>query len=118
MIKKFITGTIISQLILSLIWISIYPKQAISFIFGSGLSLANFLVLSFVWFFIFYKKRVAPSFSVVVIKYGILVLIFSKIPEWHDVDQNHFVFGVILNPISVFFGGLIAKVSAQTEKGS
>lgn len=84
---------------------------------GSLISLVNLWVLAFAWYFIFYKKSVAPSISVVVIKYGILILIFSQIPQVKWVDQNALVLGVLINPLALIVGGILAKLT-QKNRGN
>lgn len=94
----------------------VWADKWMSIAAGSAISLVNLWVLALAWLFIFYKKRVAPSVSVVVIKYGILILIFSQIPQTKWVDQNALVLGVLINPLSLLFGGILAKL-IQTNRG-
>lgn len=86
-----------------------------SVVAGSAISLVNLWILAFAWIFIFYKKRVAASMSVVVIKYGILILIFSQIQQVRWIDSNVFVFGVLINPVALILGGILAKLILRTK---
>lgn len=110
----WITG---AQVLLTILAGVIWPLKWLSIASGSAISLVNFWVLALAWVFIFYKKRVAPSISVVVIKYGILILIFSQIPQVKWVDQNALVLGVLINPMSLLLGGILAKLT-QKNRGS
>lgn len=105
------------QLVLSLAACLIWSPFWMSIAAGSAISLVNLWILSFAWVFIFYKKRVAPSIGVVVIKYGILILIFSQIPQTAWINQNALVLGVLLNPASLFIGGILAKL-IQNNRGN
>ncbi len=105
------------QIVLTVIACFAWPLKWMSIASGSAISLVNLWVLALAWLFIFYKKRVAPSVSVVVIKYGILILIFSQIPQTKWVDQNALVMGVLINPVSLFLGGILAKL-IQTNRGT
>ncbi|MBL7557800.1 MAG: hypothetical protein JNM24_18365 [Bdellovibrionaceae bacterium] len=96
----------------------IWPLKWASITCGSAISLVNLWVLATAWYFIFYKKRVAPSVSVVVIKYGILILIFSQIPKVNWVDQNALVMGVLINPVALLVGGMLAKLTQKNSRGS
>jgi hypothetical protein len=105
------------QLLLTVIACFFWAANWMSIAAGSALSLVNLWVLALAWVFIFYKKRVAPSISIVVIKYGILILIFSQIPQARWVDQNTFVLGVLINPVSLLVGGILAKL-IQNNRGT
>lgn len=97
------------QVLLTILGYLAFSLKGYSFLFGSVISIVNFWVLAFLWHIIFYKKRVAPSFGIVVIKYGILVLIFSKIPSFNWINQNQMVFGILLSPLALVIGGLIIQ---------
>ena len=103
------------QILLSALASIVWPTTWASIVFGSGISLLNFWILALAWLFIFYKKRVAPSVSLVVIKYGILILIFSQIPQTKWINQNAFVLGVLLNPVALFIGGILAKLTLNNR---
>ena len=105
------------QLILSILAILVWPEHWRSLSAGSALSLVNLWILSLAWVFIFYKKRVAPSIGIVVTKYGILILIFSQISQTGWINQNAFVLGVLINPIALLFGGILAKL-LQNNRGN
>lgn len=114
---RFIIWITAVQVFLTVLAGFFWPLNWISIACGSAISLINLWVLALAWVFIFYKKRVAPSISVVVIKYGILILIFSQVPQVKWVDQNALVLGVLINPVSLLLGGILAGFT-QTNRGS
>ncbi|NUM59564.1 MAG: hypothetical protein HUU56_13075 [Bdellovibrionaceae bacterium] len=87
----------------------IFPLEKASFILGNFISYLNFVVLAYLWSQIIYKKRVAPSIALVVIKYGILIYLFSKIPKTDWVRQNDLVYGILINPVAIVVGGFFLK---------
>lgn len=114
---RFILIISVVQVTISFIASLLWPSFWASILAGSCLSLLNLWILSLAWLFIFYKKRVAPSVSVVVIKYGILILIFSRIPQTGWIHQNAFVLGVLINPVALLVGGILAKL-IQNNRGN
>lgn len=114
---RFILLITLVQTLLTGLACSIWPLKWVSIIFGGAISLVNLWVLATAWYFIFYKKRVAPSVGVVVIKYGILILIFSQIPKVTWVDQDALVLGVLINPVALLVGGMLAKLT-QKNRGT
>lgn len=114
---RFIITITVVQLIISALAGFVWQKYWPSILAGSAVSLLNLWVLAIVWLFIFYKKSVAPSVGIVVIKYGILILIFSQIPQVRWIDQNAFVMGVLINPLALLIGGIIAKLN-QNNRGN
>ncbi len=95
-----------------------WSAQALSIVSGSAISLVNLWILTVSWLFIFYKKRVAPSISIVVIKYGILILVFSQIPKTEWINQNAFVLGILMNPVALMIGGIITKLTQKRTEDS
>lgn len=109
MLIKILTTIFLFQLILSAIFTQIMAVDLLSFSLGGAISFINFAVLAILWMLIIYKKRVAPAVSVVVIKYGILIYLFMKIPQINWVHQNDLVYGIIINPVAVVIGGFFLK---------
>lgn len=110
---RFLIVITLVQLLVTVLTYFLWPQNWLSTLAGSLISLVNLWVLGFAWFFIFYKKRVAASIGVVVIKYGILILVFSQIPQVKWVDQNALVLGVLINPLALLVGGILAKLTQR-----
>ncbi len=113
MAMRFIYIITLVQVTLCFFACLVWSTQWLSIVSGSAISLVNLWVLSLAWLFIFYKKRVAPSISVVVIKYGILILVFSQIPKTEWINQNAFVLGILMNPVALMIGGIITKLTQK-----
>ena len=110
---RFIYIITLVQVTLSIFACLLWSTHWQSIGLGSAISLVNLWVLSLAWLFIFYKKRVAPSISVVVIKYGILILVFSQVSKTGWINQNAFVLGIVVNPVALMIGGLISKLTQK-----
>lgn len=112
-ILKILLFIFIFQLILSFILYYTMPVNLESFVLGFIISYANFTALALLWQVIIYKKRVAPSVGVVVIKYGILIYLFMKIPQIGWINQNDLVYGILVNPVAVVVGGFFLKNTSE-----
>lgn len=100
---------LLSQIVLSILFISILKTHLLSFVLGGSIAYLNFVVLTILWNLIIFKKRVAPPLIVVVIKYGILIYLFLKIPQINWINQNDLVYGILMNPGAVILGGFFLK---------
>lgn len=109
MILRILSTIFLFQVILSVIFTQLLTVDLRSFGLGGLISFINFAVLAYLWLLIIYKKRVAPALSVVVIKYGILIYLFMKIPQINWIKQNDLVYGIIINPVAVVIGGFFLK---------
>jgi len=87
-----------------------HPKL-VSLLFGSGLSFLNFVLLVYLWKLIFRsnKKRVALAIFLIVIKYAILIWVFTQIPKEKSLEAFVFAIGVIINPAAVIGAGFSYK---------
>jgi hypothetical protein len=113
MILRIVTIILAVQIILSTILFYIMKLDLLSFGLGGFISAFNFAVLAFLWGLIIYKKRVAPSVIVVVIKYGILIYLFMKIPQISWIKQNDLVYGILVNPAAVVLGGFFLRNKSE-----
>ena len=113
MILRIVTIILAVQIILSTILFYIMKLDLLSFGLGGFISAFNFAVLAFLWGLIIYKKRVAPSVIVVVIKYGILIYLFMKIPQISWIKQNDLVYGILINPAAVILGGFFLRNKSE-----
>lgn len=111
-VDRFLKTTsyiLLSQIVLSILFISFIKTQLLSFVLGGLISYVNFVVLTILWNLIIFKKRVAPPLIVVVIKYGILIYLFLKIPQINWINQNDLVYGILMNPAAIILGGFFLK---------
>lgn len=111
-IERFLKTTsyiLLSQIVLSIFFISFLRTHLLSFILGGLIAYLNFVVLTILWNLIIFKKRVAPPLIVVVIKYGILIYLFLKIPQINWINQNDLVYGILMNPAAIILGGFFLK---------
>jgi hypothetical protein len=106
---RIVTIIALVQVLLCGLCVLFFPIEPKSFGFGGLLSLLNFSILAYLWHNIIYKKRVARALIIVVIKYGILVYIFSQLSRWPWVNLNHLVAGILINPLALVLGGFIEK---------
>lgn len=88
------------------------PNKTLSMIFGSTFAWVNFALLALLWRMIFEtsKKKVALVLVLIVIKYGILIGIFSNTSKITWLESMWFAVGIMANPISVIIGGLNYKL--------
>lgn len=106
---KTISYIFLSQIVLSLLFLTILKTHLLSFALGGWIAYLNFVVLTVLWNLIIFKKRVAPPLIIVVIKYGILIYLFLKIPQINWINQNDLVYGILMNPAAVILGGFFLK---------
>ncbi|MCB0369085.1 MAG: hypothetical protein KDD45_06435 [Bdellovibrionales bacterium] len=95
----------VAQLITSILVKFIFTLNAASFAIGGAISYINFVALAILWRVIIYKKRVAPAVIIVVIKYGILLYLLTKVIKISWINNNDLIYGVLVGPIALVIGG-------------
>ena len=69
-------------------------QEALSFLFGSTLMLANVAVLAVVWWHILNKKLIALAVSIIVLKYAFIAILLMKVLSRPDVSTIWFCLGL------------------------